>query len=155
MSTGTMSPEEKERREKRKLSYHLLGTKNQLPKDLDDQDPLFRYLTTLTLPTPNQTRVLTAKRVFLNALAHADGDGTNDNVQNVLDELTRCYEPDAFDARAKPSRTAMMSSPQLEGMWISLIKPKFRDDLGMNAKGEYLYTLGRLSFGMMFSYFDA
>ncbi len=38
------------------------------------------------------------------------------------------------------------TSRQLEGMWLTLSKPKYSDCLGQNAVGDYMYTMGRMSF---------
>ena len=38
--------------------------------------------------------------------------------------------------------------PKLEGMWMTMSKPNFADQIGTNDNEEFLYTLGRMSFDM-------
>lgn len=156
-----ITKEEWERRDRRKLSYHLLGTKNHLPKDDNefDEDPLFQYLISSSSlagdgkNNKQQNRQLSSqikqkKSQFLRTLGHANEDISDPKVQEALDNLCSLWDSSMFDARKQPTSNAVTTTA-LEGMWISLIKPKFMDDLGMNNQHEYLYSLKRLSFGKL------
>jgi len=142
------------RRKNRKGSYHLVASKNKLPTDPEDEeeDYLFRYLTSSQPGTKNQVYIQQAKTQLLRELARSAGDTTTPQYKAALDQLTKLYDPSSFDARKKPrkpssSRARKMQSPELEGMWITLSKPQFTDCLGVNDDNEYMYTLGRMSFG--------
>lgn len=74
-------------------------------------------------------------------------------VLQSLDELVSLHDPSKFDARVKPATkkrggSKQAEESQLEGMWVSLSKPKFFDCLGCNQDGDFLYSLGRMSFDM-------
>ena len=157
-----------ERRTRRKSSYHLVGTRHHLTvgetEEQDDDDMLFNYLT--RLPERRQTnldrqrKIQMAKKAMLRILAQNSGDATTPHFHKALNDLTSLYDPlIEFDANrlppnprrlsGSPFRAEMMSAPALEGMWISLQSPLFEDSLGTNAAGDHLYTLGRMTFGMI------
>jgi hypothetical protein len=88
-------------------------------------------------------------------LAKSQGDVTTPGFTSALEKLTNLYDPSMFDARKLPpkpgrksSRKSMPWTPQVEGMWISLSKPRFEGCLGNNAQKQPLYALGRMSFDM-------
>jgi hypothetical protein len=157
-----VSQEENIRRQRRKGSYHLVASKNRLPKDLeeDEDDMLFQHLTRiparLKRVDQNEVGIQEAKKKLFRDMGKTGGDTTTLEFQQALELLTKLYDPTTFDARKKPSRSSSSSgrkSKQLEqplefeGMWISLSRPNFAACLGQNENEEYLYTLGRMSFG--------
>jgi hypothetical protein len=156
-ATEQLTGEERLRRQRRKGSYHLVASKNKLPKDLeeDEDDMLFRHLTAmppgLRRPDQNQLSIQEAKKRLFREIASSGGDTTTAGFQAALDMLTKLYDPTKFDARKKPSSTRssiQKDQPlQLEGMWITLSRPNFSECLGQNPMDEYMYTLGRMSFG--------
>jgi hypothetical protein len=154
----TMSKAETEdlRRNRRKGSYHLVSSKNRLPTDPDEEeeDQLFNYLTTSSnrslRKTENFLLIQGTKAQLLRELAGSGGDTTSAAFHDILNRLTKIYDPSHFDARKLPSRPSKNSKHQpiqMEGMWIDLSKPKFSDRMGINDNGDYMYTLGRMSFG--------
>jgi len=163
MIASYISAEEKVRRSRRKGSYHLVASRNKLPCDPDEQedDSLFQYLTSndsLGRHAERRLALQDAKRNLLCELAHSGGDTTSVDFSKALAKLTDLWDPKHFDARKQPCRPISKSSsssggspkkqsPQLEGMWIDLSKPKFSGCLGTNSNNEFLYTLGRMSFG--------
>lgn len=157
-----------ERRARRKSSYHLVATRHHLvvgeSDEEDDDDLLFNYLTRLTerhhTNLDRQRQIQLAKKVMLRILAQHAGDVTTPLFHKALDDLTSLYDPlIEFDAHQKPPtnrrqsgsffRAETMPAPALEGMWISLQSPLFEGSLGTNAAGDFLYTLSRMTFGMI------
>jgi hypothetical protein len=143
MTDVAVDQEELERRSRRKSSYHLVASRNRLPVDHDDQedDYMFKYLLE---PAAKNYDLFEAKRDFLRTIAATAGDTSDPSFHKSLDRLIKVSQT-SFDARARPSRSS--SSPQMEGMWISLSQPQFTQCLGRNENNELLYTLGRMTFG--------
>jgi hypothetical protein len=147
-----MTPQERKRRELRKDSYHLVASRNRLPSDPEEEeeDMLFRY----QLSPPSSQDLLQTKAELLRALARSGGDVTTPDFERALQLLTGLNDPPVdVRKRVKPpcsssSRRKKQSPPSLEGMWIEISKPKFRDCLGLNANRDYKYSLGRMSFDM-------
>lgn len=163
-----------EQRSRRKNSYHLVASKNRLLADPEEEedDLLFNYLTKTRVVQNNPQRdqqIRLAKTAVLRCLAQSAGDTSTPEFQSALTNLTQLFDPQsAFDARKLPPRphhnrssrgslfraeekrssTSSSPPPSVEGMWISLQKPRFQDCLGVNDGGEFEYTLGRMSFGM-------
>lgn len=144
----SVSKSEHDKRERRKTSYHLVASKNKLPTDPEeDSDFLYHYLTS-SRPGRKSTldiRIQTVKRQLLLELAKTEGVVETKEFSSLLEELMSLRDPSRYDARMEPHSE---QEAQLEGMWITLSKPKFPDCLGRNESGDYLYTLGRLSFDM-------
>mmetsp|Transcript_5559 Transcript_5559/g.13341 ORF Transcript_5559/g.13341 Transcript_5559/m.13341 type:complete len:344 (-) Transcript_5559:882-1913(-) len=101
------------------------------------------------------------KTALLHALQMTGGDVTAEPFLHALKRLRGLYKRSGLDCRrqvvsasasaaaAAPNDTsASASTPQLEGMWLTLSRPNFHDCLGLNEQREYRYTLGRMSFGM-------
>jgi hypothetical protein len=170
--------QERQRREQRKGSYHLVASRNKLPitddPEEENEDLLFRFLLTdddNDLPRDKsdgdrRLRIRQVKTQMFRDLARTSGDVTTAGFLANLERLIQLHDPSTFDARKLPRDEGLTTahskkSPskrldndknhsmlQLEGMWISLSKPKFEECLGMNDDGEFLYTLGRMTFDM-------
>ena len=139
--------EEHARRRRRKESFHLVAGHSKLPSDPDDleSDQLYKLLTTRQPATHG--RIHSAKAALVKELAVINGgDVTTPAFLTALDELTKMYDPSQFDARIKTRRDNLRS--HLGGMWMMLSKPNFPGCIGRNEEGEYLYTLGHMSFDM-------
>lgn len=76
-------------------------------------------------------------------LVKSGGDTQTSTCQTAIQDLHQNYDTSDFDPRGHTP-----SSLDMEGTWVTLSKPQFPDCLGFNAKGECMYTLGRMSFGM-------
>ena len=159
-----LSGEEQLRRSRRKDSYHLVASKNKLPKDLDEtdeeEDILFQHLTKISSSSSQRRRsskdldlqrslklrddIQQAKKRLFRDIAKSGGDTTTQEFHDTLDTLLKLYDPTQFDARKILKKT---KTTTLEGMWITLSKPNFIGCLGQNSNDEYMYTLGRMSFG--------
>jgi hypothetical protein len=156
LSMSNAEQTEDMRRNRRKGSYHLVSSKNRLPTDPDEEeeDQLFSYLTTSSNRSLRKTEdfllLQGTKAQLLRELAASGGDTTSAAFHDILDRLTTIYDPSNFDARKSPFRPNKKSKQQpiqMEGMWIDLSKPKFSDRFGINDNHDFMYTLGRMSFG--------
>lgn len=58
-------------------------------------------------------------------------------VEKPLLRLVKAYSDSQIDGRDK-----------CEGMWLTLSKPTYKDNLGPNQEGDPQYTLGRMAFDM-------
>jgi hypothetical protein len=156
-----MSTSEKVRRRRRKDSYHLVASRNKLPTQREDEeeDPLFRYLVAPPESFGRTTEQLLALRdikiSLFRDLAASSGDVASPGVNSALAKLEELYDPSLFDARKMPrrpgsssGRSSKQSRPCLEGMWIELSRPRYRECLGRKPNGDFMYTLGRMSFHM-------
>lgn len=134
------------RRQRRKHSYHLVAGHNKLPTDIDDlhDDQLYKLLT--KKEKGMRPGMQAAKSALINELAVSQGDVTTPTFLAALDKLTNLYDPSQFDARIKTKRDNLKS--HLGGVWMQLSKPNFPGCTGQNADGEFLYSLGHMSFDM-------
>lgn len=157
------TPEERDehaRRRRRKESYHLVAGHSKLPKDAHDleSDQLYNLLTARPPPATRRggsasndlaagRNIQSAKAALVKELAINGGDVTTPTFLAALHELSQLYDPAAqFDARIKTRRDNLRN--HLGGMWMMLSKPNFPGCIGQNDEGEYLYTLGHMSFDM-------
>ena len=95
------------------------------------------------------------KTALLNALQMTGGDVTTEPFLFALKRLRGLYKRSGLDCRRRVVSSSSTvvdetagATPQLEGMWLTLSRPNFHDCLGLNEQREYMYTLGRMSFGM-------
>jgi len=103
------------------------------------------------------------KTSLLHALQMTGGDVTTEPFLHALKRLRGLYKRSGLDCRravtgggnsptaeAATANAATAESPSahLEGMWLTLSRPNYHDCLGLNPQREYMYTLGRMSFGM-------
>ena len=63
---------------------------------------------------------------------------------DCLEFLSVYYKSKSWDGRGISKGDPF----SLQGSWLTLSKPNFSDCKGCNEKGEFLYSLGRLSFDM-------
>ena len=91
-----------------------------------------------------------AKAGLLRELMKSGGDTTTRGFQLALEQLLVWSSLHDFDANVVPLESASddgNATPKLEGTWITLSKPQFSDCQGVNENEDFLYTLGRMSFG--------
>jgi len=81
------------------------------------------------------------KEQLITHLQETGGDTTTPEFQSSLAGLR---------AHAKAGSTSTNSSDpvSIDGTWLSLSKPTFSECQGRNENGEYMYSLGRMSFDM-------
>lgn len=113
---------------------------------MDDlqEDHLYKLL---TLRQPKSTPdIQQAKAALVRELAVSGGDVTTPAFLAAVEELTRLYDPKRFDARVKTKRDNLTN--HLGGVWMALGMPNFPGVLGQNSEGEFMYSLGHMSFDM-------
>ena len=94
--------------------------------------------------------VQNARRSFLHALTQSSGDVTTENVLLALNQLRIIYNMTGWDARDPVGVMRGESTIHIEGTWVTLSRPHFQECLGKNSMGDYMYTLGRMSFDMFY-----
>eukprot|EP00590_Aulacoseira_subarctica_P003140 CAMPEP_0172421434 /NCGR_PEP_ID=MMETSP1064-20121228/7676_1 /TAXON_ID=202472 /ORGANISM="Aulacoseira subarctica , Strain CCAP 1002/5" /LENGTH=398 /DNA_ID=CAMNT_0013161831 /DNA_START=149 /DNA_END=1345 /DNA_ORIENTATION=+ len=91
------------------------------------------------------------KMHLLNALADTQGETSSPKFHKAVNDLVYARRMSNnfcntdFDARKEP---ADGEPHAFDGVWLTVSKPNYSECLGQNADGEYMYTLGRLSFDM-------
>ena len=90
-----------------------------------------------------QQLLLQTKAEALGALQSSQGDTTNPRFLAALKSLASLYR----GMRDQPGAEEDLSS-NFEGNWLIVSKPNFKDGLGQNRRGDFVYTMGRMSFGM-------
>mmetsp|Transcript_27622 Transcript_27622/g.42287 ORF Transcript_27622/g.42287 Transcript_27622/m.42287 type:complete len:732 (+) Transcript_27622:302-2497(+) len=86
-----------------------------------------------------------AKLEVIRSLAVSGGDVTNKTFLFALEQLRALYL--MTDLAALNINDASKSKSQ-DGNWLLLSRPNYAECLGTNSAGEYMYTLGRMSFDM-------
>jgi len=86
----------------------------------------------------------TCRSELVDSILAAKGDVKDPRFLKSLEVLSSIYV----------SRLLNMSSPEhviekfLNGSWVSLSRPAYGGCLGENSRGDYMYTLGKMSFKM-------
>lgn len=91
-------------------------------------------------PSSSTTALQAARDGLLLALSAAGGSTDGPDFRHCLSVLHEHYRRSGFDARTATQAFA--------GTWLALTRPVFADCLGDNDRGDPLYTLARMSFGM-------
>ena len=82
------------------------------------------------------------KEQLIENLKESMGDTSSESVQTTMSELLCASKRSSSNARNLA--TTMLT----EGTWLQMTRPSFSECKGQNSNGEYLYSLGRLSFDM-------
>lgn len=82
------------------------------------------------------------KAKLIKALSEEDGDTTCSRVRDAVEELREVYKIMGSELRNEQQERC------LDGVWLTLSKPNYPECLGTNEAGEFMYTLGRMSFDM-------
>jgi len=90
-------------------------------------------------------RINRCKSKLHKALVAAEGETTCPLVRAAVEELREVYKIKGVDCRKDPTATENCC---LDGVWLTMSKPNYPECLGKNEAGEYMYTLGRMSFDM-------
>ena len=88
--------------------------------------------------SPPNSLIVQAKTEALIALRNSFGDTSSPHFQCALKALSSIY----------CQSTKVVDVHKLEGEWLTLSRPNFPDCLGQNINGDFVYTLGRMSFDM-------
>lgn len=89
--------------------------------------------------------IYSAKAALTAELSSNGGDTTTAKFASHLEILHTSYSSRGWDARWIREDTTPFC---MDGTWLSLSKPTFSECQGRNEKGQYSYSLGRLSFDM-------
>ena len=127
---------------------------NHLPTEECTIERPDEYNAILTSISPIRKRTAThvenAKKSLLHALAISGGDVTSEAFLFALGQLRTLYNMTGWDARDPLGILKRESSKHMEGTWLTLSRPHFQECLGKNSTGDYMYTLGRMSFDMFY-----
>ena len=102
-------------------------------------------------PIMTQEQITLLKEHLIDHLQKTGGDTTAAAFRNCLQQLKSAYaHRKAANASTKASTTVNQSPATLciDGTWLTLSKPTFSECQGRNQNGEYMYTLGRMTFDM-------
>jgi hypothetical protein len=104
------------------------------------------YMTSLEHPLDRTAKHMeNAKLELIRSLAISGGDVTNESFLFALNQLRTLYNMTCFDARYG---RGSQHDQGLEGNWLTISRPHYTECLGTNANGDFMYTLGRMSFDM-------
>ena len=127
---------------KRRLS--VSGIKEGIQYRNDDDEKYNAIMTSMNPPIERTAQHIdNAKLELIRALAVSGGDVTSQPFLFALEQLRTLYIMTGFDARL-----GHKSKKYLEGNWLTISRPHFTECLGTNSTGEYMYTMGRMSFDM-------
>jgi hypothetical protein len=92
------------------------------------------------IPTLGEDQIIELKRRLIENLQKTGGDTNNSEFKEYCEQLKSVYK----------SNSRQHSSERFcqDGTWLTLSKPTFTECQGRNENGEYMYTLGRMSFDM-------
>jgi hypothetical protein len=89
--------------------------------------------------------IAATKTRLIEDLKSSGGDVEAIEFTQCMGVLEAYYKSKSWDGRGSCKITPF----SLEGNWLTLSKPTYDECKGRNEKGELLYTLGRMSFGMV------
>eukprot|EP00980_Cylindrotheca_fusiformis_P006865 scaffold1436_cov112-Cylindrotheca_fusiformis.AAC.1 len=87
----------------------------------------------------------TCRSELVDSLLSAHGDVTDKRFVKALEVLSSIYA--SYDPE-KTSPEACIDNFLLNGAWVSLSRPAYGGCLGKNSRGDYMYTLGTMTFNM-------
>jgi len=96
------------------------------------------------LPHSRRGEVGVAKTRLIEGLKASGGDVESKDFHECMEVLEAYYRSKSWDGRGSCKGTKF----SVEGNWLTLSKPTYDECKGLNEKGDLLYTLGRMSFGM-------
>ncbi len=118
-------------------------------KDSDDTIRLTKQprLTASSDSDYPRERIDMLKRELIQDLKSSGGDTNTPTFLSNMDALTTIYDSYQFDVR-ESHHSNDSSMLDMNGTWRTITKPTYSDCKGLNAKGEYIYALGRMAFDM-------
>jgi hypothetical protein len=115
------------------------------PDDVEPAPVSIRNISTIAPTTPAQLNAL--KSSLIEDLRASGGSVHTPRFLECLEYLEAYYRSKSWDGRGWKQHGAL-NNAEYSGTWLTLSKPTYNECRGRNEKGEYLYTLGRLSFDM-------
>lgn len=94
------------------------------------------------------TLLRSSKSEVLMSLSSSHGDTTSPRFLSSINALSSIFYRDSSGGSTSSSKCSKSIDELFEGSWHTLSKPNFKECLGRNSKGDFMYTLGRMSFGM-------
>ncbi|KAL3924198.1 MAG: hypothetical protein SGILL_001189 [Bacillariaceae sp.] len=94
-------------------------------------------------PVGPPSEVAKARDDILCTLAATKGEVDTDTFKSAVDPLEKHFSKQDLD-----TRSTVVTTDTVDGMWLTLSKPSFFGCLGENDNGDPMYTLGRMSFDM-------
>jgi hypothetical protein len=104
-------------------------------------------ISTLSLATTNASQIRDVKHRLIANLKASGGSTETPEFLGYLEFLETYYRSKSWDGR-ESSTASRNGGVRLEGNWLTLNKSTYDECKGLNAKGEYQYGLGRMSFDM-------
>ena len=89
-----------------------------------------------------------AKAHVVQTLSSGNGDTTDPSFLSALHRLLNLRRSSGFSSSAMTMNHEAAYSCSLDGTWLTLSRPNYHNCLGLNPSGEYMYTLGRMTFDM-------
>ena len=94
--------------------------------------------------SPRQFVMLTVRSTLIDSLISSHGDVNDPVFTKTLCLLKSFYLSSGYDACSESN-----AFPNLfDGSWVNVSRPSYQECLGTNKEGDFMYTLGRMSFDM-------
>jgi hypothetical protein len=118
------------------------------------------------IASPREFVTRTLRSELIDALQSSQGDTNDKRFLSSLEVLNRFFKSSGRDARVNPWSVRKvtdesgdygycgaevggpLASDLLEGSWLNMSRPNYVECLGNNKEGDFMYTLGRMSFDM-------
>ena len=94
--------------------------------------------------SPQSFVIQTIRSQLIDRLLETNGNVDDDSFKVCLDLLSTLYKNHSSSKSMEENRLQSF----LSGNWVSLSRPIYQECLGVNDEGYFLYSLGRMSFGM-------
>jgi len=115
------------------------------PKDVMNKEYDKLRIPPISVLHSNQRGEIAAAKVkLIQDLKASGGDVETPTFLSNMGILERYYTSRSWDGRGSCEHTPF----SLEGNWLTISKPTYDECRGRNKKGDLVYTLGRMSFGM-------
>jgi hypothetical protein len=112
--------------------------------DAGESEPVsIRNISTIAASTRSQVKDVKTK--LISDLRASGGSMETTEFQGYLEFLEAYYRSTSWDGRGSNHASAPFS---LDGQWLTLSKPTYNESKGRSEKGEYFYSMGRMSFDM-------
>jgi hypothetical protein len=110
-----------------------------LDRDEDEDEPLLQHYS----KSPLSFVTRTCRSELVDSLLAAQGDVKDPRFLKALDVLSSIYA--SYNPNKCPDD---IISKFLNGSWVSLSRPAYGGCLGKSSHGDFVYTLGKMSFDM-------
>lgn len=108
-----------------------------------DEEPFLRSFT----KSPFSFIKRTCRSELMDSLLMAQGDVKDERFLKALDVLSSIYASYRHSEQPQLDKNDAIDK-FLNGSWVSLSRPAYSGCLGKNDRGDFMYTLGKMSFNM-------